>query len=122
MAHITRIKAKGPDPKVSEKAEIEQEPKNPPKKAEKPEKKVKDIKKSKDKTKKSSEKPFILIRPIVYFFRYLRDSWHEIRQVRWPSRKATWKLFFAIIIYTLLIGTIIMLLDIFFTWLFNTII
>lgn len=71
---------------------------------------------------KKDRKPFILIRPLVYFFRYLRDSWREIRQVRWPSRKATWKLFFAILIYTLLFGAIIMLLDVFFTWLFNLII
>lgn len=74
------------------------------------------------KIKQTEKKPFILIRPIVYFFRYLRDSWHEIRQVRWPSRKATWKLFFAILIYTFLFGAIIMLLDVFFTWLFNLII
>ena len=97
MANITRIKSKDA-------------PKEKPKEA--PEKKP----------KKTSKKPFILIRPIVYFFRYLRDSWTEIRQVRWPSRKAAWKLFFAIIIYTVLIGAIIMLLDVFFTWLFNLII
>ena len=72
--------------------------------------------------KQSNKKPFILVRPIVYFFRYLRASWQETRQVRWPSRKATWKLFFAILIYTILFGAIIMLLDVFFTWLFNTII
>ena len=99
MAHITRIKSKE-TPK--------EKPKKTPKEVEKP--------------KKIDKKPFILVRPLVYFFRYLRDSWKEIRQVRWPSRKATWKLFFAIIIYTFIIGAIIMLLDVFFTWLFNLII
>ena len=84
--------------------------------------KVEKPKAKKTESQKTDKKPFILIRPIVYFFRYLRDSWREIRQVRWPSRKAAWKLFFAIIIYTFLIGAIIMLLDILFTWLFNTII
>ncbi len=103
MAKITRIKSKD-EPKKPEKSE---------KPVEKP------VKKSE---KKPAKKPFILIRPIVYFFRYLRDSWREIRQVRWPSRKATWKLFFAILIYTLLFGAIIMLLDALFSWLFNLII
>jgi len=69
-----------------------------------------------------TKKPFILIRPFVYFGRYVRDSWREIRQVRWPSRKATWKLFFAIVVYTLLFVGIIMLLDAIFTWLFETVI
>ena len=104
MAKITRIKAKD-----------EEKPEAQPKPTEsKPDKAKKE--------KKVKKKPFILIRPIVYFFRYLRDSWREIRQVRWPSRKATWKLFFAILIYTFLFGAIIMLLDVFFTWLFNLII
>ena len=111
MAKITRIKAKD-------------EPKKPEKTAE-AEKKVEKVQKIEQKAKsdkKSDKKPFILIRPLVYFFRYLRNSWREIRQVRWPSRKATWKLFFAILIYTLLFGAIIMLLDVFFTWIFNLII
>ncbi len=126
MAHITRIKAKENDSNSTEKPD--EKAKNPPVKVPKEQlKKVESDKKSDKKTgnksdKKSDKKPFILIRPIVYFFRYLRDSWREIRQVRWPSRKATWKLFFAIIIYTLLFGAIIMLLDVLFTWVFNTII
>lgn len=123
MAHVTRIKAKENGPNSTEKAD--EKAKNPPVKTPKEQpKKVESDKKSDKQSdkKKSTKKPFILIRPIVYFFRYLRDSWREIRQVRWPSRKATWKLFFAIIIYVLIIGGIIMLLDIFFTWLFNTII
>ena len=71
--------------------------------------------------KKSEKKPFILIRPIVYLFRYIRDSWRELRQVRWPNRKATWKMVLAVIVYTILFVVIISLLDIFFSWLFNLI-
>lgn len=74
------------------------------------------------KAEKNGKKPFILIRPFVYFGRYIRDSWREIRQVRWPSRRATWKLFLAIVIYTLLFVAVIMLLDAIFTWLFETVI
>ena len=119
MANITRIKASDPGKTKDEPAT----PKPVKPKADKAStNKADDNKKAEKKAKKAGKKPFILIRPIVYFGRYLRDSWREIRQVRWPSRKATWKLFFAILIYTLLFGAIIMLLDIFFTWLFNTII
>lgn len=70
---------------------------------------------------KSGKKVFILFRPFVAFFRYLRDAWREIRQVRWPSRKATWKMVLAVIVYTALFMIIIGLLDLFFSWLFNLI-
>ncbi len=105
MAKITRIKA----------GSVEKKPKQQDK-ADAP------VKKPEKKQKESGKKPFILIRPFVYFFRYIRDSWREIRQVRWPSRKATWKLFFAILIYTALFIAIIMLLDALFTWVFETVI
>ena len=79
--------------------------------------------KAEKKAKKAEEnkKVFILFRPFVAFFRYLRDSWKEIRQVRWPSRKATWKMVLAVIVYTTLFVVLISLLDMFFTWLFNII-
>ena len=85
------------------------------KKAEKAEKADK-----KDKTAKT-KKPFILIRPFVALGTYLRDSWREIRQVRWPNRKATWKMVLAVIVYTALFMLLISLLDLFFTWLFSMI-
>lgn len=73
------------------------------------------------KAKKPEKKTFILFRPFVAFFRYLRDSWKELRQVRWPSRKATWKMVLAVLVYTALFMVIISLLDLFFGWLFNLI-
>ena len=68
------------------------------------------------------KKVFILFRPFVAFGRYLRDSWREIRQVRWPTRKATWKMVLAVLIYTALFVVFITLLDMFFSWLFSLII
>ena len=68
-----------------------------------------------------NKNPFILIRPFVYLWRYLRDSWAELRQVRWPNRKATWKMVLAVFVYTALFVVVIFLLDLFFTWLFNLI-
>lgn len=69
----------------------------------------------------SNKKVFILFRPFVALGRYLRDSWMELRQVRWTSRKATWKMVLAVLIYTALFVILISLLDMFFTWLFNII-
>ena len=76
----------------------------------------------KDEKAKSGKKVFILFRPFAAFGRYMRDSWREIRQVRWPNRKATWKMVLAVIIYTALFVLLISLLDLFFTWLFSLII
>ena len=108
MAKITRIKASD-GPRDKKPAGKIAEPKIT-------EKKVKKVKKSEDK------KVFILFRPFVALFRYLRDSWREIRQVRWPNRKATWKMVLAVLVYTALFVLIISLLDLFFTWLFSLII
>lgn len=75
------------------------------------------------KKSQTSEKPlrevFILFRPFVALGRYLRDSWREIRQVRWPNRKATWKMTIAVLIYCAIFFAFIILLDTFFTFIFN---
>lgn len=125
MAKITRIKASdGPsrkeeagEPAITRKKVVVKD-----KKTEK--EKLKD-KKSAEKAvsadKKSGKKPFILIRPFVYLGRYIRDSWRELRQVRWPNRKATWKMVLAVLVYTAIFVILISLLDLFFTWLFNII-
>ena len=124
MAKITRIKAsdsrkeeaRDDEPTITRKKVVVKD-----KKTEKA--KQKELKKAEKKAKKeqSGKKPFILFRPFVAFGRYLRDSWREIRQVRWPNRKTTWKMVLAVIIYTALFMLIIFLLDLFFTWLFNLI-
>lgn len=75
----------------------------------------------KDEKLKTNKKGFILFRPFVALYNYLRDSWHEIRQVRWPNRKATWKMVLAVLTYTALFIVLIVLLDLFLTWLFNLI-
>ncbi len=71
--------------------------------------------------KTENKKVFILFRPFVAFGRYLRGAWRELRQVRWPNRKATWKMVLAVFAYTLLFVVIITLLDLFFKWLFGLI-
>ena len=125
MAKITRIKASdGPskkeeadEPMITRKKVVVKD-----KKSEKTKRKEqKAAEKKVTSEKKSGKKPFILIRPFVYLGRYIRDSWRELRQVRWPNRKATWKMVLAVLVYTALFVILISLLDMFFTWLFNLI-
>ena len=123
MAKITRIKASdGPSkkeeadtPTITRKKVVVKDKKTTKTKR----KEVKAAEKKVD--KKTDKKPFILFRPFVYLGRYLRDSWKELRQVRWPNRKATWKMVLAVIIYTAIFMIFITLLDLFFSWLFNII-
>ena len=53
---------------------------------------------------------------------YFKGAWFELRQVRWPTRKATWSLTLAVLAFTALLGTLIILLDVFFKYLFELII
>ena len=123
MAKITRIKANDKPSKKEEQTEPTITRKKvvvKDKKLEKTNRKeAKKAAKLAKKAKSDGKKPFILFRPFVYLGRYLRDSWHELRQVRWPNRKASWKLVLAVIIYTALFVLLITLLDLFFSWLFS---
>ena len=81
-------------------------------------------KKAKKASNEKSKNPLIrfllfITTPIRAFFRYLAESWQELKQVRWPNRKMTWKLVFAVIIYTVIFAALIMVLDALFTLLFN---
>ncbi len=60
--------------------------------------------------------------PFRSFGGYFKGAWQELRQVRWPNRKATWGLTMAVLLFSLLLGAIIFLLDLGFTYLFKEII
>ena len=49
---------------------------------------------------------------------YFVGAWRELRQVRWPDRKATWSLTFAVIVYSIFFFVLIILLDALFKYLF----
>ena len=77
---------------------------------------IKPVKKANQSAKSQSKKPvFILFRPVVALGRYFRDSWRELRQVRWTNRRATWALTLAVILFSLFFAVFIMVFD----WLFN---
>ena len=126
MAKVTRIKASDSsgeppkeekEPTITRKKVVVKDKQTEKAK----QKRLKSAEKSIGESKKNGKKPFILVRPFVYLGRYLRDSWRELRQVRWPNRKATWKMVVAVLVYTALFMLLIFLLDMFFTWLFNLI-
>ena len=50
---------------------------------------------------------------------YFVGSWRELRQVNWPTRKATWSMTVAVILFTLALTIIILLLDLGFEQLFK---
>ena len=121
MAKITKIKASDTPRKHTEEESVITRKKVVVK--DKKTEKNKRIEKKKAEVEIGSEKPkkktFILFRPFVAFFRYLRDSWRELRQVRWPNNKTTWKMLLAVLVYTLLFVVFITLLDLLFSWIFG---
>lgn len=67
-------------------------------------------------TKRRSDNPFTRIG------RYIKGSWYELRQVRWPDRRATWGMTGALIAFTAFFVVVILLLDAAFAYLFKLII
>ena len=145
MANITRIKAgethSSSDKKPAKKSKKDKNKFKNPKTAEllknssedKVDKKVlvaaRQVEKAQKKAEKAAlqektgkgKKPFILFRPFIALGRYLKESWRELRQVRWPNRKLTWKLVLAVFVYTLLFTAFLVALDLLFDWLFSLI-
>src|SRR5687768_14919247 len=53
---------------------------------------------------------------------YFKGSYQELRQVKWPTRKSTWGLTLAVILFTLFFVIIILALDYGFDQLFKQVI
>lgn len=53
---------------------------------------------------------------------YFKGSWEELKQVRWPTRQATWSLTLAVLVFTIFFVVLISLLDLGFKALFELII
>ena len=127
MANVTRIKAKDDGAKSkadkSDDAEITRKVTIKAKKSENKKARAKKAaraeKKAERKAAKQGKKVFILFRPFVAIGRYIKESFQEVRQVRWPDRKSTWKMTLSVVLYVILVAAIIMLLDAFFTFIFS---
>lgn len=57
----------------------------------------------------------------IRMWQYLKGSWVELQQVRWPDRRSTWKMTGALLAFTLFFVVIILLLDYGFAELFKLI-
>lgn len=72
------------------------------------------------KVKRSPKNPFV--KALFALGGYFKGAWVELRQVRWPTRKATWGLTLAVILFSAFFVVIILLLDLLFKYLFELII
>ena len=52
---------------------------------------------------------------------YFKGAWYELKQVRWPTRGATWKMTLAVLIFSAIFVVLILLLDFGFNQLFELI-
>jgi preprotein translocase SecE subunit len=59
--------------------------------------------------------------PFAAAGRYFKGAWYELRQVRWPNRRATWSLTGAMLIFTGFFAVLILLLDALFKYVFQLI-
>lgn len=53
---------------------------------------------------------------------YFKGAWEELKQVRWPNRKATWSLTLAVLLFSAFFIALILLLDLLFGYIFELII
>ena len=114
---VTRIKAKddGPKTKVADEEitrKVSVKAKNSESKKSKAETKTKV--KAQKKAEKAAEKKD---QKVGYF----RGGVRELRQVRWPNRKETWKMTLSVIVYVVILAVIIMLLDALLQFIFTKI-
>ena len=107
--NVTRIKATESSAKAKKTVAA------PSKRAVKSEK----AKKAPKASKQSSNKFIVLLSRIGGYF---KGAWYELKQVRWPNRRATWSLTLAVILFSAFFVVLIVLLDLGFSELFKLII
>jgi len=77
--------------------------------------KAKKVQKPIDPTKPASKNVFVKIGG------YFKGAWFELREVRWPNRKATWSLTLAVLAFVLFFTLLVTLLDALYKYLFELI-
>ena len=105
---VTRISAKDDGPKTREDKPEEISRKVSVKAKNSESKKSVAEKKAKAKNIKKAEKEAAKKEKKVGYF---RGAVQELRQVRWPNRKETWKMTLSVIVYVVILAVAIMLLD-----------
>ena len=59
--------------------------------------------------------------PLTAIGSYFAGAWYELKQVRWPNRRATWSMTMAVLAFTAFFVVLILLLDALFKYLFQLI-
>lgn len=60
-------------------------------------------------------------KPLRAVLEYFRGAWYELREVRWPDRRATWGMTGALLAFVIFFVILILLLDAGFKYLFQII-
>ena len=60
-------------------------------------------------------------KPFVAIGRYFKGAWQELREVRWPDRRATWGMTGALLGFTAFVVALVLLLDALFKYIFELI-
>ncbi len=58
-------------------------------------------------------------KPVKWFFRYLKESYRELKKVTWPDRKSAWKLTGTVFLFSLVMALFLFGLDSFFSKMFE---
>jgi len=115
---VKRIKASSADSSAARTGET----KTAKKKIAKTTSPKKTVKRTTKKAEKPAKKAFVLLRPIFAIGRYFRDSWRELRQVRWTNRRETWSLTLTVIMFCAFFAILIILADWIFSWIIQEVI
>ena len=73
------------------------------------------------KKQKRKIKPGAALKPFKATGGYFKGAWVELKQVRWPNRRATWSMTGAVLLYTAFFVVLVLLLDAGFKYLFELI-
>lgn len=60
-----------------------------------------------------------VLKPFIMLGGYFKGAWVELREVRWPTRKSTWGLTVAVLLFSAFFAVLILLLDALFKLLFE---
>jgi preprotein translocase SecE subunit len=67
-----------------------------------------------------------ILKPLAKVFaplgKYFASSWQELKLVRWPTRKETWKMTAGVLIFSISFAIFVTLIDGLFNWIFTTLI
>ena len=103
--NVTRIKATDEAPKKSAPSKAAKTTKAP--------------KKTPKVVKEANEPSNWFLKALYSIGRYFKGAWVELKQVRWPTRKATWGLTIAVILFSAFFIVLILLLDALFKFVFE---